>query len=430
MDPLYKRLLLFLLLSPVAFPISAQPASYMRCTVDRVEDETRFERWMQTRKTNVIAGTESEVYKIPVVVHLLHNGDALGDGFNFSADRVKGQIKTLNEDFRRKGGTPGFNTDPHGGDSRIEFVLAQVDPHGNPTNGIDRVDMKQVQIGPQPNDPIQMWAAYSYWNPEQYLNIWVVAISESHPWYVLGHASFPISDLPGLPKTEARELLADGVQIDAFSFGQGAVNNNPDFDKGRTLTHEIGHFLGLLHTFSPTQQCDDYTDYCDDTPTIPVATAGCPATKPAACDGRPAMIENYMDGSFDACMNLFTKDQISRMRTVLNNSPRRKSLVTSPVIDRSNNVTDTIDDLALTTYVYPNPATDKLYLAFGENLTGHDIQVKAYSPLGKVVFEIACKISESPLEIPASAIQEKMIILNVSDRQSSFRKLVMINKAP
>jgi hypothetical protein len=426
---MYKYPLLLLLLCFAALPAGAQPSNYIRCDVSRVEDETRFERWLSSRKADAATGTEPTLYKIPVVVHLLHRGDPLGEGFNFPSDRVKTQIRTLNEDYRRKTGTPGFNTDPRGDDSHIEFILAQIDPQGNPTDGIDRIDMTNVQIGPQPNDVIQLCSAYSYWDPEQYLNIWSISLDETHPWYVLGHGRFPISDLDGLPKNETPELPSDGVQVDAFSFGYGTVNNNPNFDKGRTLAHEIGHFLGLLHTFSNTNQCDGYTDYCDDTPTLPVATGGCPSIKPNSCEGPPAMIENYMDGTYDACMNIFTKDQVSRMHTVLNNSPRRKSLVTSPVIDRSNDVTATEDDLALTTRVYPNPATDKLYLSFGDDITGLNVQIKAWSLLGKIVFETVYKVNGSPLEIPVSEMQEKMIILTASDQHSSFQKLIMINNA-
>lgn len=71
---------------------------------------------------------EGDVYRLPIVVHVLHMGEPIGTGHNLSVERIQGQIRILNEDFRRKAGTRGFNTHPDGGDSRIEFVLAQLAP--------------------------------------------------------------------------------------------------------------------------------------------------------------------------------------------------------------------------------------------------------------------------------------------------------------
>src|SRR5690606_5227749 len=92
---------------------------------------------------------------------------------------------------------------------------------------------------------------------------------------------------------------------------------------GRTLTHEVGHYLGLLHPWGDGS-CET-NDYCDDTPPVSGPTNGCHATA-IACDGRPAMTENYMDFIDDACMNVFTADHVRRMRYVLENSPNRISL--------------------------------------------------------------------------------------------------------
>lgn len=77
---------------------------------------------------------------LPVVIHIIHNGEAIGDGPNLSAERIKRQIKILNEDFRRKKGTRGYNNHPDGGDAKIEFVLARQTPGGETTNGINRID--------------------------------------------------------------------------------------------------------------------------------------------------------------------------------------------------------------------------------------------------------------------------------------------------
>lgn len=396
---------------------AAQSDNHNRCEVNRIEDPGQFEHWLYSKQVKSVTKSGT-TYKIPVVVHIIHTGEPVGEGFNYSAERIESQIRTLNEDFRRKEGTPGFNSHPDGEDSRIEFVLAQVDPGGNTTNSIVRVNRNLVHPPSNITDIITLCSMYSYWDPEKYLNIWCMDIG-LHGIYT-GKGSFPISDLQGLPAPHD-DTGADGIFINAINFGQGETNTIPDLDMGRTLTHEMGHFLGLLHTFGAAGSCD-YSDYCDDTPPISSATYGCPSEKPVACDGHPAMIENYMDYSSDRCMNIFTKDQVSRMHTVLENSPRRKSLLTSPVIDRADK-----DEVPYAIQLYPNPATDRLYISIDEKFRGRDINVTAFTLLGKMVFSSAFRITETRLEIPVPKACEKLILLSIEGTGLSHKQLVMIN---
>ena len=403
------------------FQAAAQSDDHNRCEVKRTEDIEQFEHWLSSKRVEGFT-TLNATYEIPVVIHIIHNGEALGEGFNYSTERIESQIRTLNEDFRRKEGTPGFNSHPDGEDSKVEFVLAQVDPEGNPTDGIVRVDRNLAHPPSGISDFITLCSEYSYWDPEQYLNIWCMDIG-LHGVYT-GKSSFPISDLDGLP-TGHEDTLADGIFINAINFGQGE-NTVPNLDMGRTLTHEMGHFLGLLHTFGPTGNCD-YSDYCDDTPPISSATYGCPLEKPVACNGRPAMIENYMDYSSDKCMNIFTKDQVARMHIILENSPRRKSLITSPVIDRPDEGVTGIPDNITAIKIYPNPATDKLYISVDEKFRGSDISITAHTLLGEIVFEKTFRLTAGGLEIPVSELHEKCIVLIVEGTGLSHRQLVMIN---
>ena len=399
-------------------PATAQSDDIYRCEIKRIEDSEQFEHWLFSKQAAAVA-TSSTTYKIPIVIHVIHNGEPVGEGFNYSTERIQSQVRTLNEDFRRKEGTPGFNSHPDGGDAQIEFVLAQVDPAGNPTKGIVRVDRNSVQPPSGITDFITLCSKYSYWDPDQYLNIWCMNVG-LHGIYT-GKSSFPISDLDGLP-TRHDDSAGDGIFINAINFGQG-TNTIPNLDMGRTLTHEMGHFLGLLHTFGATGNCD-YSDYCDDTPAISSATYGCPMEKPVACDGRPAMIENYMDYSSDRCMSIFTKDQVARMHVVLENSPRRKSLLTSPVIDRKDK---DVLDISYTIQLYPNPATDRLYILIDQKFWGFEVKVKAHTLLGKMVFDETFKITETGLEIPVSNTCEKLILLSVEGTGLYHKQLVMIN---
>jgi hypothetical protein len=394
-------------------PAAAQSDSDNRCAIRRLEDIAPFEQWLSSKKIQSARKVTSS-YKVPVVVHVLHLGEPVGEGFNYSQERIESQIRTLNEDFRKKEGTPGFNAHPDGEDTRIEFVLAQTDPNGNATNGIVRVDRNLVQPQPGASDILALSSRYSYWNPEQYLNIWCWDVG-LHGIYA-GKAQFPMADLDGLPSPT--EVEGDGIFINAINFGQGE-SHLPNFDMGRTLTHEMGHFLGLLHTFGPPGRCD-YSDYCDDTPPISSGTNGCPSEKPVACDGRPAMVENYMDYSYDRCMNIFTKDQAARMHIVLENSPRRKSLLTSPAINREKEAVTGIN-------IYPNPAVDKLFISVDDKFRGYDVTVTAHTLLGKMIFKNLLKLGERELEIPVSGIGEKMIIVVIEGPGLSHKQLIMIN---
>ena len=109
------------------------------------EDEIWLQQKIQEFKAQQEAnGVNSEaklaILTIPVVVHVIHNGDAVGSGENIADGQVLSQIQVMNEDFRRMLGTNGYNTHPDGADVEIEFCLAVIDPSGAPTDGIDRVN--------------------------------------------------------------------------------------------------------------------------------------------------------------------------------------------------------------------------------------------------------------------------------------------------
>jgi len=266
-----------------------------------------------------------EVYLLPVVVHILHNGEEIGEGANLSIERVERQIAILNEDFRMKGGTRGFNDHPDGGDSRIEFVLAKQDPEGNPTSGITRTMADLTAIPDEvPSREVDRIGYFNYWNSEDYINIWTAPYGEDIANTHLGSATGPDSDLPG-DNLFAKPFPGgpEGIVISRWHFGETDLKGGHNL--GRTLTHEMGHYLGLLHTWAGGD-CE-FNDFCADTPAVdkPVISSS-PYT---GCDGEEVMIQNYMNWTKDSVMNIFTKDQIARMRHVLENSERRTSLLTS-----------------------------------------------------------------------------------------------------
>lgn len=415
-----KTLLLFFPFAIALLSAHAQQAQKSKpqlCEAHRREDARRFEEWLAAKQIASVTNT-TQIYRVPVVVHLLNLGEPIGEGYNYSEERVKAQIRALNEDYRRIKGTPGYNTHPDGGDARIEFVLAEVDPEGNATNGIVRVDMNSVEAPDTVADFIFICSQYSYWDPDHYINVW--SVPGLPPGLLLGSARFPVTDLDGIPDQGTRAEDGDGIFINALNFGWGDTNTDPYYNMGRTLTHEMGHFLGVLHTFGTlanVNHCDEYTDYCNDTPPSYKGTDGCPDTKPVACDGSRVMIENYMDYSYDQCMNIFTNDQIARMHVVLENSPRRKSLLTSPALKPRDN---------LIIKIYPNPVTDKLFISADEISWGHAVQVTAHTLLGKPLFEKTFELTGNEIELSLKDLHEKVIIITVKGAGMLHKELIMV----
>jgi len=290
----------------------------------------QFESWIAPLIANAKNNKSQNggIITIPVVVHVIHSGQPLGTAPNITDNQVKSQITVMNNDYRKMAGTPGYNTNPVGADIMIQFALAKVDPNGNPTDGINRVNLCQAS-----------WETYeidtyvkpvTIWDPTKYMNMWSVVFGGDSDG-ILGYAQFPDSSLPGLDPIGGY-ADTDGVVANYTTFGSNDYNDgtfilNAPYDKGRTMTHEVGHFLGLRHIWGDGACA---TDYCADTPTAHNKNFGCPTTKPS-CD-NPAiyeMVQNYMDYTNDTCMNIFTINQKDRITAVINNSPRRMELKTS-----------------------------------------------------------------------------------------------------
>lgn len=269
---------------------------------------------------------ESEIYQIPLVVHVIHLGEPTGEGTNLSVEQIESQIRVLNEDYRRKEGSRGYNDHPDGGDARIEFTLARIAPDGSPTEGIVRINLHEQDSPDEEGGDFNRFAGYSYWNPAQYVNVWTAPFVDLKDIF-LGKATGPETDLPGGDEFERGEpFQAEGIIINSAHFGETATGS--PYNLGRTLTHEMGHYLGLLHTWG-SRNCET-NDYCEDTPPVSEPVFSCPSTPIIGCDGRPVMVENFMNYGPDACLNTFTNDQITRMHYVLEHSPGRSSLLTSP----------------------------------------------------------------------------------------------------
>ena len=316
---------------------STEYDQYLREQNPKTESIALFEKWIdkkikEQKSLQEVASQSGGIIYIPVVVHVIHNGDAYGINENITDEQVQSQITVMNQDYRKLTGTPGYNTNAVGADTQVEFVLAKVDPNGNPTNGINRVNLCQASWSTAAiNSTVK---PTTIWDPMQYMNMWSINFTDTS---LLGYAQFPESSLGGMATT-AQNPNTDGVVANYTTFGSSDLASGsfaPPYDKGRTMTHEVGHFLGLRHIWGDNSTCPatntaNDKDFVADTPAANAANFGCP-TGTNTCTGNPGndMIENYMDYTDDTCMSVFTTGQKARIVTVLNGSPRRSTLKSS-----------------------------------------------------------------------------------------------------
>lgn len=272
--------------------------------------ERQMQQWIEE---NPSSDLKQIVVTIPVVVHVVYNTP----GQNIPDNQIFSQIDVLNEDFRK------LNADASlipavwqsvAADVEIEFCLATRDPNGNVTNGITRTATSSASFGTNNNIKFNATGGKDAWPRDDYLNMWVGNLSGG----LLGYAQFP-----------GGAAATDGIVCHYLAFGRiGTLYAN--YNKGRTATHEIGHWLNLRHIWGDDGSGCSGTDFIGDTPNQAGSNCCCPAF-PLTDGCTPAspgvMFMNYMDYTYDNCMYMFTNGQAQRMLAALNGS--RASLLSS-----------------------------------------------------------------------------------------------------
>lgn len=262
-----------------------------------------------------------EVFTIPCVVHVVWRTPSE----NISDNVIYDGIAVLNEDFRKLNDLENIKSEfkSTAADSEIEFCLANIDPNGNPTTGINRVKTSVSDLGEdyfENKIKFDEKGGYNAWPSDQYLNIWVGNISNDG---LLGYAQFP--------RGGSKET--DGIVLDDTSFGR-SIGNEDVSDDG-TASHEVGHWLGLRHIWGDDEDCDninsvgdcmcDGTDGINDTNNAAGPARGC--KKDAITCGSTDMIQNFMD--YSSCSLFFTAGQVKAMRRHLASGGFRDGLPNS-----------------------------------------------------------------------------------------------------
>jgi hypothetical protein len=330
------------------------------------------------------ASRSFDSYKIKVVFHVVWRNPEE----NLHDSVIVNQLERLNEDFRRlnedASNIRGVFEDRQA-DSRIEFELAE----------IKRVQttatFTPLLITLPDNVKRSNQGGSSAVDPDRYLNIWVCKI-QPIPFIggqVFGYAYPPagLSNWPAGSSAPSPEL--DGVVVDFRCIGANNPNpmQVPGFgvipQNGRTMVHEVGHYLGLRHIWGDGggifggDSCGA-DDGVEDTPNQGLSSNyNCdPEQNSCDTDDEPDMIENYMDYSDQACQNTFTEGQAAIMRAVLE-GPR------AGLIEEFTN-TKEINDLT-SIRVYPNPVNDKLVLSLMEDVNFDLLNVRMYAIQGNPV---------------------------------------------
>jgi hypothetical protein len=318
-----KKKLLYLVL-PLAMFGSAIAQNGRVCgTMQRLDELKAQDLELEQRMSDIESHTQNfinnngmpkaagVIYTIPVVVHVLYNTATQ----NISDAQIMSQMNVLNADFRKLNADASLIPSAFtsvAADVQIEFCLAQQTPTGAATTGIVRKSTTVTSFTSNDNVKRSANGGDDAWDATKYLNLWVCNLGGG----LLGYAQFP-----------GGALSTDGVVINYTAFGNTGTATAP-YGKGRTATHEVGHWLNLRHIWGDAS-CGN--DQVSDTPTQSTSNYGCPTFPKVTCSNGPNgdMFMNYMDYTDDACMYMFTAGQKARMMALFAAGGSRVGLTTS-----------------------------------------------------------------------------------------------------
>ena len=387
------------------------------------------------------------IITIPVVVHIVHRTqDNIGSNTNISNLQIEDQLRILNEDFSKT--NPEFPNPPRNtflnywGNPNIRFCLSTTDPDGNLTTGINRVPTSKLSWDADDDDEknymkLTSQGGIDNWDPLRYLNIWVCNLANSGGGQTLGYAY-----LPGIQASN-QNSWKDGLVVDYQYFGTtGSASFSSD---GRTPTHEIGHYLGLSHTFCENGNCCDNDDNfwagnIEDTPACYDSDNDGPYFGPvtsitnnntcndlnysnAFTSNVLDMDENYM--SYASTTWMFSEEQVDVMKGTLNASTGqggRKTLWdNSTVTVNCSGTVDVNQQQLYNLHIFPNPTLGRLNIISADKIN----TISLSNIIGETVFFTENFTTNS---IDLSSLKVGVYFLNIRTDKGTYIKKIILSK--
>lgn len=356
---------------------------------------------------------EQETIELPIVVHVVWKEEEE----NISEAQIQSQIDVLNEDFQALNANLSIVPDefvPLITTLDIQFCLAQIDPLGQATTGITRTQTSLDFVGTAvTNDRRSIYfteeGGMDAWPIEEYINIWV-----GRRQFFLGEASFPW-EMELFPE-------GDGLVVDPYYFGRtGLAEESVPFDLGRTATHEMGHYFGLLHLNGPQASSDcSEDDGLEDTPLQSGTYLGeCPVHPVASC-GSNDLFMNFMGLANDDCLAMFTMAQKEKILATLSNERF--------LLAQSNNCdADTQTELSEKENFFqisPNPASDIVRIQVQSTFKGPK-RLELFNSAGSLLLKKY--IEDSPLvKVRIKDLNSGIYFIIISNMEKNITKKLII----
>tara|TARA_B100001758_G_C18355054_1_gene582190 strand:- start:62 stop:1432 length:1371 start_codon:yes stop_codon:yes gene_type:complete len=399
---------------------------------------------------------EKTTITIPIVIHIVHkiSHSTIGTGTNISNEQIESQLQILNEDYSRT--NPEFTNPPrttfsnYWGNPDLKFCLATTDPNGNPTTGITRTATSQVNWDADDDSSNPCHEANGMkknscggkdgWDPSRYLNIWVCDLINSQSnGMTLGYAY-----LPGLlADFNSSNDYKDGLVVDYRYFGTTGVAA-PSSD-GRTATHEIGHYLGLMHTFCEETDaqgnwlcCDNdntnWGGYVDDTPATKDIYFGPvnASTNNNTCNDLNYgfntdlldMDENFM--AYSANTWMFSQGQTNVMLNTLNREDwlaGRLNLKNSNVSSNCSGIISYLENIntKINISISPNPTTGELIINTNDDI----LSITIYNLIGE---EITSEMVEKNNILDLRKLINGIYYVNITTEKGMSTKKIILCK--